>query len=63
MTTSNHYIVGTDAPTVVITHVPADKFWYERKEHARKGNYDIEQLADDPDFDIRVDLDWSDIHE
>lgn len=47
----------------VMQVVPPDRYWYERKVHAEKGNYDVEQLADNPDFDVRIDMDLDPIHE
>lgn len=42
---------------------PHDTYWYERKVHAEKGNYDVEELADNPDYDARIDMDMDDFKE
>ncbi len=59
---SEHYLVNASEAFLEVITIPADKYWYERKQHAIKGNYDVEELADDPDFDLRIDMELEDIH-
>lgn len=60
--TAKHYIVGQDRAAVTIIREPDPYFW-ERIAHAEKRGVDHHELGDEPDHDIRIDMDWSDIHE
>lgn len=60
---SDTWLIDLESDGMVMQVVPKDTYWYMRKEHAEKGNYDVEDLSDSPDYDIRVDMDWDEIKE